>query len=278
MADDERDLPSDGAQSPPRQRRQRGGSEAEGEIERAADRTVATGRQRLDRTWVEILVTGFFGGTEITIGVLAMLAVYHETGSHLIAGFAFSIGLIILLLAHSELFTEGFLVPVAAVVAKEATVGDLLRLWVGTLVANLIGGWLTMWIAVAAFPKYHDTLVEMGAHYADAGLTFESVALGILAGATITLLTRMQNGTDDAVAQMLSAVAIGFVLTGLQMFHSIFDSLIVFGAIHTGDAPYGYLEWLGFMAYTVPANMVGGLVLVTLLRLVRGRESGVSSS
>lgn len=255
-----------------------GGPQAEGEIARAADRTVETGKQRLDRTWVEILVTGFFGGTEITIGVLAMLAVYHETGSHLLAGIAFSIGLIILLLAHSELFTEGFLVPVAAVAAGEATVADLLRLWGGTLVANLVGGWLTMWLAVLAFPAYQPTLIELGAHYADAGFTLESVALGVLAGATITLLTRMQNGTDEPVAQMLAAVAIGFVLAGLQMFHSIFDSLILFGAIHTGAAPYGYVDWLGFMAYTVPANMAGGLVLVTMLRLVRGRESGVSSS
>ena len=49
--------------------------------------------------------------------MVALLAVYAETGSHLLAGLAFSIGFIALLLARSELFTEGFLVPVTAVVA-----------------------------------------------------------------------------------------------------------------------------------------------------------------
>ena len=69
-----------------------------------------------------VLVTGFFGGIEVGLGIMAYLAVLHETGNHLLAGLAFSIGLIALLLAHSELFTENFLMPVAAVVAKEGSV------------------------------------------------------------------------------------------------------------------------------------------------------------
>ena len=80
--------------------------------------------------------------------MLALLAVYAETGSHLLAGLAFGIGFIALLLARSELFTEGFLVPVTAVVAGRASVGQLAKLWGGTLVANLVGGWLVMWLVV----------------------------------------------------------------------------------------------------------------------------------
>ena len=43
-------------------------------------------------------------------------------------------------MARWELFTENFLVPVTAVVAKAGSVLDLLRLWVVTLVANLAAG------------------------------------------------------------------------------------------------------------------------------------------
>jgi formate/nitrite transporter FocA (FNT family) len=56
------------------------------------------------------------------------------------------------------------------------------------------------------------------------------------------------------------------------MFHSILDSLLIFGALHTGDASFGYLDWLRWFSYTVAGNMVGGLGLVTLLRLVRSKE------
>jgi formate/nitrite transporter FocA (FNT family) len=87
-----------------------------------------------------ILVTGVFGGFEIGLGIMAYLAVMHETGNHLLAGLAFSIGFIALLLAHSELFTENFLMPVAAVVAKEGSPAQLAKLWGGTLVARCSSG------------------------------------------------------------------------------------------------------------------------------------------
>src|SRR5919199_4216525 len=110
-------------------------------LEEAFDRQVGEGVQRLARPWREVLVTGFFGGTEVAIGVLALVAVLHETGNQLLAGIAFSIGFLALLLGRSELFTEGFLVPVVTVVAKRASAKQLVKLWSGTLLGNLAGGW-----------------------------------------------------------------------------------------------------------------------------------------
>lgn len=83
---------------------------------------VDEGTQRLHRSWREVLVTGFFGGTEIAVGVLAYLSVLHATHDPLLAGLAFSIGFLALLLGRSELFTEGFLVPVTTVAAKRASI------------------------------------------------------------------------------------------------------------------------------------------------------------
>jgi len=57
----------------------------------------------------------------------------------------------------------------------------------------------------------------------------------------ITLMTRMQHGTDSVPAKIAAAVAGAFLLAGLQVFHSILDSLLIFGALATGDAPFGYL-------------------------------------
>lgn len=87
----------------------------------------------------------------------------------------------------------------------------------------------------------------------------------------ITLMTRMQHGTDSVLGKIAAAVAGAFLLAGLQMFHSILDSLLIFGAMIAGDAPFGYLDWLQWFGYTVVGNIVGGLGLVTLLRLLRSR-------
>lgn len=62
----------------------------------------------------------------------------YETGDHLLAGVAFSVGLVALFLAHSELFTENFLMPVAAVVAREGSLRQLGKLWVGTLLGGIV--------------------------------------------------------------------------------------------------------------------------------------------
>jgi formate-nitrite transporter family protein len=204
--------------------------------------------------------------------VLAYLSVLAATDSTLLAGLAFSIGFLALLLGRSELFTEGFLVPVTTVVAKRASFAQLLKLWGGTLAANLAGGWLIMWLIITAFPKLHEKTVESATHYATAPMSAETLALAVLGGMAITLMTRMQHGTDSVLGKIAAAVAGAFLLAGLQMFHSILDSLLIFGAMFTGHAPFGYLNWLAWFGYTLVGNMVGGLGLVTLLRLLRSKD------
>ncbi|WP_199255154.1 formate/nitrite transporter family protein [Mycolicibacterium mengxianglii] len=247
-------------------------SPIEDELEDAFQRQITEGTQRLHRSWREVLITGFFGGTEVAMGVLAYLSVLNATGNQLLAGLAFSIGFLALLLGRSELFTEGFLVPVTTVAAKRASVRQLLKLWSGTLAANLAGGWVIMWLIMAGFPKLHAQTVESASHFATAGISRETVVLALLGGMAITLMTRMQHGTDSVPGKIAAAVAGAFLLAGLQMFHSILDSLLIFGALITGDAPFGYLDWLGWFGYTVVGNIVGGLALVTLLRLLRSKD------
>lgn len=254
-------------------RRQLGDKDAplEDEIVESFDRIVEEGAERLARSWTTILVTGTFGGMEIGLGVMAYLAVLYETQNHLLAGLAFSIGFIALLLAKSELFTEGFLVPITAVFAKEASVGQLMKLWGGTLVMNLVGGWVFMWIVVQAFPQWTPVLAKTAMHFVGAGFSWQSVCLAVLGGSTITLMTRMQHGTDSSVGKIIAAVAGGFLLAGLQLFHSILDSLLIFGAIHAGAA-VTYADWGGWFGYTLVFNMLGGLLLVTALRLLRNKD------
>ncbi len=88
----------------------------------------------------------------------------------------------------------------------------------------------------------------------------------------ITLMTRMQHGTDSVPGKIAAAVAGTFLLAGTRLFHSILDSLLIFGALVTGKAPFGYFDWLGWFGYTVVGNVVGGLDFVTLLRLLRSKD------
>lgn len=83
--------------------------------------TVSEGAERLNRKWPELIITGMFGGIDVGLGILAMVLVKQATGADVLAGMAFGVGLLALKLAHSELFTEEFLLPLNAVIAGQGT-------------------------------------------------------------------------------------------------------------------------------------------------------------
>ncbi len=245
------------------------GSRVEPELEETYDRLVEEGHERLDRPLLPLISTGLLGGVDVGVGVLIYLVVDAETGNHLLASLAFSIGFVALLLASSELFTENFLVPVISVVAKVGTMGQLARLWAVTLVANLIGGFIMAGMIVVALPSVHEVAVEAGSHYAHLGVSWRSFFLAVLAGTVITLLTRMQHATESLGVRLVPAVLMSFVLVGAQLFHSVLDSILMFAGLLTGLADYDYLDWLGALGWSAFGNLVGGLVLVTGIRLLR---------
>ncbi len=245
------------------------GARDEPELEETFERLVNQGHERLDRPLLPLVATGFLGGVDVGVGVLAYLVVEAETGNPLLASLAFTIGFVALLLANSELFTENFLVPVISVVAKVGTAGQLLRLWGVTLVANLAGGFVMAALVVLALPDVHDAAVKAGSHFAHLGVSWRSFALAVLAGAVITLLTRMQNATPDLGVRLVASVTMSFVLVAAQLFHSVLDSILMFAGLLTGKADYGYLDWLGALGWAAFGNLVGGLLLVTAVRILR---------
>lgn len=245
------------------------GSRSDPEVEEAYERLVAEGHERLDRPLLPLLSTGLLGGVDVGVGVLIYLVVEARTDNALLASLAFTIGFVALLLAKSELFTENFLVPVISVIAKVGTLGQLVRLWVVTLAANLVAGFAMAAMIVVALPEVRQTAVRVGSHYAHLGVSWRSFFLAVLAGAVITLLTRMQHATESLVVRLVPAVLMSFVLVGAQLFHSVLDSILMFAGLVTGDADYGYVDWVRALGWSAMGNLVGGLVLVTGIRLLR---------
>jgi formate-nitrite transporter family protein len=194
-----------------------------------------------------------------------------ETHSELLAALAFGIGFIALTLAQSELFTENFLVPVAAVAARRATVGQLLRLWIGTALMNLVGGWIVMGLIVIGQPKLGHTAADIAAEYLHFG-GGQALALGILGGLVITLMTWMERATESVGGKLVAAVCAAFLLVDGTLNHAVVVSMLCFAALDAG-APFGYGRWAVVAGVAAVGNMVGGLGLVTVLRLVQvGQE------
>ena len=242
---------------------------AEREVEQTLMRSVDEGRRRMSRPLGPLLATGFVGGVDVGTGVLALLLVEEGTHNKLLGGLAFAVGFIALALARSELFTEDFLVPVATVLARQARFRMLLRLWVGTLVTNLAGGWLFTWLIVRGYPELRGSAIEAGNHYVQLGIGLRAFSLAVLGGAVITLMTWMQHGSDTVGGRVVPAITAAFLLAGGQLNHAIVNSLLMFSALHTGHAPFGYVQWAQTASWAALGNLVGGVALVTLLRVLQ---------
>jgi formate/nitrite transporter FocA (FNT family) len=253
-----------------------GGDDAAGDDEAAEDsvvapvfdRTVEEGTRRLVRTWPGLLATGLVGGMDVGIGVMALALVRSQSGSALLGSVAFGIGFVALTLSGSELFTENFLIPVAAIVAGHARWRSLARLWAGTLVMNLLGGWILMGLIVVGLPQLKPTLVTLGAHFVAIGLGRQALAAAVLGGGVITLMTWMQHGSDSTVAKLIAAWSAAFLLAAGSLNHAIVMSMEMFGALEAG-APFGYLAWLKAFGIACLGNLLGGVGLVTILRLIQ---------
>lgn len=243
-------------------------SKSDEELQGAFVKTVDEARRRLNRSWPSLLATGTVGGIDVGLGVLALLLVREATGQELLAALAFSIGFVALTLGRSELFTENFLVPVTAVVTGKSSVAAMLRLWGGTAVTNLAGGWIFMALVAVGLPELRQTAIEVGRHYPEVGIGSTSFASAVIGGAAITLMTWMQRGTDSVPAKLVAAVAIAFLLAGGRLNHAIVVSLEMFAALHA-SAPFGYADWLGMASWAALGNLVGGMALVTVMRLVQ---------
>lgn len=233
------------------------------------DASVEEGLERLRRPTGNLAATGLMAGLDVGFGVLALMFVQDQTGSEILGGLAFTIGFFALYLGRSELFTENFLVPVTTVVAGKSSVRQLLRLWVGTYVMNLAGGFIVAWLLVGAYPELDGTAVLLGDKITDRGISVESFKLAVLAGAAITLMTWMLRNAATEGGRLLAVAAFGFLLGATHMNHVVVISIKMFAGLQVGGTQYGYGDWLALSSFSVVGNTIGGLGLVTVLRLVQ---------
>ena len=106
----------------------------------------ATGAKKVHRTWDRVLVSAFLAGAYISFGALVAITVSSglDTGTWgtlptLFMGAAFTLGLVLVLIAGSDLATGNMmLVPLSAMNGK-ITVADVVRNVTLVLLGNLLG-------------------------------------------------------------------------------------------------------------------------------------------
>ena len=242
------------------------------------DRAVAEGRHRLDQSLLELVSTSFIAGFTIVFGLvgLGIVEAILNPVDHGIAALggalAFGVGVVFLVAGRTELFNENFSDPTAAAVdsGDPAAVWSLVRLWVVTLVFNLVGGGLfSLVFAVegALPPGTTGALAAVATESAGRGL-WASFARAIAGGTLVSLLSFLLVSVGSDGSRLAMAYVVGVFLALGPFEHVIVTALHVFLGVLFG-AGVTAARFLTVVGVVTAGNLVGGLGLVTFAHVTR---------
>lgn len=238
------------------------------------------GRRRLDQSLLELTSTGFIAGFTIVFGIAAM-GIMHSAllpqGREIAmlgGGAAFALGLVLLVVQRSELFSENFFDPLAAVFEDRhaGLANRVVRLWLLTFLLNAVGGALMAWLVSidgVLLPGARDSLAMIAEEIAGRGhlATFVSAIIG---GALVASLSYALLGTNTAFAEILVAWIVGFLLAAGPFDHVIVTGLQLVIGMLTGAAIDG-TRVLEIVAIDTLGNLLGGVGLVTLSHIAQAK-------
>jgi formate/nitrite transporter FocA (FNT family) len=177
---------------------------------------------------------------------------------------------------RSELFTENFLVPIAALErGNRRSWLKLAELWLVTLLLNLAGGAALVTILTSRAvlpPEATPPLVRLADDLAGAPLLGAFLS-ALVAGALMTLMTWMVEGAAPSTGVRIAMAWMVGALIALGSFdHAIVSTLeLLFGGRYGADV--GAADVGTNLAIAVAGNLIGGIGLVTVARFAQALGS-----
>jgi formate transporter len=250
-----------------------------------AERVETTGVAKARLPLVSMMMLGVLAGAFIGLGALYFVLIKSDPSlgfatGQLLGGLAFSLGLILVIVAGAELFTGNNLLAMAWADGKIST-RELLKNWAIVSSANFIGAaGLALLVVLSGHPEMNNGAIA--AQYlkiAAAKCTlpfwtafFRGILCNVLVCMAVWMALAGRSVIDKAVAIVFPISA--FVAAGFE--HSVANMYIItvallvkmFGNLGSGaDA----VTWGGFFTNLVPVmlgNIAGGSVLVGLVYFV----------
>lgn len=252
----------------------------------ANDSAVAAKADEAMRRPVRYLLSALLAGAFVGVAVVLLLTVAgplvsgSSASAKLVEGAVFGIALTLVVFAGAELFTGVVMVSIQGVLRRQINVGQMLALWVASLVGNFVGsvgfaalvnasGVLNAGTKGATPPAAallgRITAGKMAA--TDGQLFWRAVLCNFLVCLAIWMAGRTKS--DAAKLICLWWALLAFIASGFE--HSV-ANMTVFSLAIFGHAGAGWGDLFHNLALTVPGNIVGGGVLVGAVYAYLGRD------
>lgn len=236
-------------------------------------RSAEEGRRRLDQGLLELMSTGFIAGFTIVFGLIALAVVeaLSEPAVGELAGvlgaLGFGLGVVFLIVGRAELFSENFLDPVATAFDCDdrGIARKIARLWIVTLVFNLIGGGVMVLVlsVEGTLPSGAPEVLERHAEHLAGSGVLPSLMRSIVGGALVALLSFLVIASRDTMGRIVLAYAVG-VLLALGPFEHVVVSVLHLSFGFGFDAAVTFADLARVAAVALVGNLAGGVGLVAL--------------
>lgn len=184
----------------------------------------------------------------------------------LITSLGYPAGFVAVTLGRQQLYTETTLTAFLPFLhhRRADVFGNVLRLWLVVLIANIIGAILFAWSAAwtAAFsPELKRTFAEIGAHEMGYGFATAFVK-GIFGGWMIALMVWLMPPAETSRIWVIALIT--YCLAVTELTHVIAGSIDSLFVVFSGQASLGSFAW-NFFLPTLIGNTIGGVVFVATL-------------
>lgn len=245
-----------------------------------AERVETAGVAKAHLGTLQTLTLAVLAGAFIAFGAMLYTLVMTNSGlglgpGRLLGGVAFSLGLILVVIAGAELFTGNNLI-VMAWADRKITASDMLRNWILVYIGNLIGA-----VATAVFVYWSGTLGMGDGAVSRTALSIaqtkislpydQAIIRGILCNALVCLAVWLSYAARDVAGKVLAIVfpISAFVALGFE--HSVANMYFIpLGMIMGDSITLGQL--LGNLVPVTIGNLIGGGVLVGLVYWIAYRR------
>jgi formate transporter len=242
-----------------------------------AEKVEDVGVTKANLPWVSMIALGILAGGFFGLGAMFASLVFSDPNlpfaiSRLLGGLAFSLGLILVVVAGAELFTGNNLL-VMAWVARRISTRTLLANLTIIFFSNLLGAIvLAGLVALSGHGKMaHGAVAQTAISVAAAKCTlsfsdafFRGVLCNVLVCLAVWIAMAGRNVADKILAIIFPIAA--FVACGFE--HSVANMYFIPLGIFLQDKPVAGLDWLGFIRNLIPVtlgNVFGGAAMVGLV-------------
>lgn len=231
--------------------------------------------QFINKPFMELVIGGILAGAFVGIAALTSMTVcsdmkgyFGEGITKLVSGIVFSLGLILIVLSGSELFT-GSNLYITSTFNNKKNIPNLLKNWSIVYISNFVGSIILLYAVIASgafdYPGIHNYLMSIV--QIKLNLTFlQAFMRGILCNFLVCLAVRVGEASENVSGKILGFIYVisSFVINSFE--HSIANMFFIPAGIITGGKVGIYISWKTFLLKNlIPVtlgNILGGALFV----------------